>query len=117
VNGVPVVSLQAAVRTRKAHLGWTEKDAGKVQKEGYAENHDNDGYQSADRSRQSDVAEAGRRQSSHCEVEGVRIVGDIRIDAMLRLVDDSRHHENEDSEIGYGSHDLFVPPEHYTVFA
>jgi hypothetical protein len=61
VNGVPVVPLQAAVRAGKAHLGRIEKHPGEIEEEGHAENHDNNGYQSADRPRQSDVAEAGGR--------------------------------------------------------
>ena len=61
VNGVPVMPLQASVLAGKAHLGRIEKDAGEIEEEGYAENHDNDSYQPADRSRQSDVAEAGGR--------------------------------------------------------
>jgi hypothetical protein len=61
VNRISVVPLQPAVRADKAHLGRVEKHPGEIEEEGYAENHDNDGYQSPGRPGQSDVVEAGGR--------------------------------------------------------
>src|SRR3954453_116758 len=117
VHGVIVVPLQAAVGTLEKNLARLKQGAGQVQKQRDSAHHDDDRDHAPRRALQCDVAEAGRRQRSDGEIEGVRVVDDQRVPVMLGLVHDRRHHEDEDEKIRACKDYFFIALEERAVLA
>jgi hypothetical protein len=114
VHGISIVPLQATIWTVSALS--TDYTLARFRK-GYAKDHYDDGYQSAHRARQSDVAKPGRRKRRHGKIERIRVIGDVRIDVMLRFVNNSGHHKNEDRKVGHRGKDFFMSSKEKAVFA
>ena len=117
VNGIAVMALQSASRARESYLVRGQQRAGEIEEQGHAENHDDDRDHAARRSRKGDVAKAGRRQRRHRKIQRVRIVRDLGIAELLRLVNDGGHHEDEHCEVGDREDDFLIAPEERAVFA
>jgi hypothetical protein len=115
MHRIDIMALQTANRARESYFARRQQGFGEIQEEGHAEDHDNDGYQPANSSRQRDIAEPGRRQCRNREVERVGIVGYLMIVRLLGFEDNSGHHENEHGEGCDGKEDFFISPKERTV--
>ena len=60
---------------------------------------------------QRDVAEPGRSERRDREIKRVDIVADRRVLAVLRLVDDCRHHKEKDEEVGSRDDRIVIAPD------
>jgi hypothetical protein len=87
------------------------------EKQRHAAHHDHDRDHASCCALQRYVAEARRRQRSDGEIQRVRVVVDVRIHVVLRLVNNRRHHEDEDEKVRTRKYDLFVALEERTVLA
>ena len=79
MHRIDIVTLQSTGRAGKPYLVRAQQRTGEIEEQRHAENHDDDGDHAAGRARQGDIAEAGRRQRRHGEVQRIRIVRDLRI--------------------------------------
>jgi hypothetical protein len=76
VHGVAIVPQQRALWTSEAHLVGDENRARQAEKQRHPEDHDDDGDQPAQRTRQRYVAEPGGGQRGDGKIERVDVVVD-----------------------------------------
>lgn|ERR1041385_349459 len=89
MHGVRLVAHEPAARAGKAYFVRAQHSAQQPDEQRDPGDHDGDREQAATGARQSDIAETGRGERRHREVERVRVVFDSGVGGVLRLVDDA----------------------------
>jgi hypothetical protein len=108
VRGVPFVQVQIAGGAVVTQLVADRNRADQLQEQRHAKHHHHDGQPPADRSLHRDVAEPGGRQRAQREVQGIEIVHDLRVLAVLVDIDERSHDEDEDDKVHHLGNDKRV---------
>ena len=105
MNGVDIVYQQAAVGAFEAYLCGTEDRLKQPQEQPDTGKHDDDGQQTAARTDERDIPEAGGRQGSDGEIEGIDVTRNLRIEGvkdrrLIRIPLELSHRPGVDAEAG-----------------
>ncbi len=96
---------------------WTEHRLNQADKQGYAENHNQDRDRFSRTAVERDVSEACGGQRCYGEIHRINKVFDVRVGLDLRNIDKLCHDEDEKHQVGYTENNVFVLLEERKVFA